>query len=94
MGSGSGGDPIDRSVLEALAARADEGMTILELRHHLPADIDTIESSLERLGATGRIETERGDGRVRVYPTDAGLALIEGDDDRSVLDRLRQFLPP
>lgn len=93
MGGGSDGDPIDRSVLEALAARADEGMTVLELRHHVPADIDAIESSLERLGSAGRIETEREGGRVRVFPTDAGLAIIEGDDDRSVFDRLRQFLP-
>lgn len=91
MGSGAG-DDVETAILAALRERADEGLTIFELRHRVPADIDTIESCLEGLKARDLIETERSEGRLTIRPTDAGMQHIDRGDDGSWFERIRQRL--
>lgn len=84
----------DGIILEALFERAEEGMTIFELRNQIEADIDTIESSLERLKDRGLIETERNENRVNIRPTDAALSMIvEDEQEPSFLEQIRERLP-
>ncbi|MFC7069778.1 DUF6432 family protein [Halobaculum lipolyticum] len=82
------------AVLDALVARADDGMTVLELRSGVDATIDEVESALSALKAAGLIDVQETDGRVRIYPDDRvvpdpgeGVA-----DDPGLLDVIRRRL--
>lgn len=57
------------ALLDALVDRGDEGMTVLELRAAVDADIDAVEDALSALKEDSLITVESGD-RVRVYPHD------------------------
>jgi DNA-binding transcriptional ArsR family regulator len=64
-------DEVEFGVLSALADRAEEGMTVLELRAAVDADIDRLEPALGELKKAGLIEVERGDDdRTVLYPAD------------------------
>ena len=56
------------AVLDALCERAEEGMTVFELRAAVDRDIDAIEAALSALKSDGLITTDREGGTVRVYP--------------------------
>ncbi len=60
---------VEVAVLDALVDRGDDGMTVLELRAAVDADIDAIEAALSALKTDSLITVESGD-RVRVYPHD------------------------
>lgn len=60
---------VEVAVLDALVDRGDEGMTVLELRAAVDADIDAIEDALSALKADSLIIVETDD-RVRVYAHD------------------------
>lgn len=82
-------------ILEALLQRAEEGMTIFELRNQIDANIDTIEASLERLKDRGLIQTEQTDGRVSIRPTERALRLHrEESTAQSWFERIREWLFP
>jgi DNA-binding transcriptional ArsR family regulator len=50
------------AILESLADRQDEGMTVFELRSRVGVDIDELEQALSALQADGLISaTEQGD---------------------------------
>ncbi|OYR59397.1 DUF6432 family protein [Halorubrum halodurans] len=55
------------ALLDALVDRGDEGMTVLELRAAVDADIDAVEDALSTLKEDSLITVESGE-RVRVYP--------------------------
>ncbi|GAA0520857.1 hypothetical protein SAMN04488066_12138 [Halorubrum aquaticum] len=57
------------ALLDALVDRGDEGMTVLELRAAVDADIDAVEDALSALKSDSLITVESGE-RVRVYPHD------------------------
>jgi DNA-binding transcriptional ArsR family regulator len=83
---------VDVAILDALVDRASEGMTVYELRAVVDADIDTIGDALDRLKTDGLITVEGEDDRVRIKPADR-VVPDPGeapDDDRSLLDRLRE----
>lgn len=61
-------DGTEVAVLDALADRQDEGMTIFELRAAVEADIDTLEDALERLDDDDLIEASRESGRTVLVP--------------------------
>lgn len=84
---------IESTVIDALTERAEEGMTIFELRHQVTADIDTIEEALESLKADGLIETDHSGTRVVIRPSDTALKAAQGTEDESILDRFRERLP-
>ncbi|WP_435095518.1 DUF6432 family protein [Halorubrum sp. N11] len=60
---------VEVALLDALVDRGDEGMTVLELRAAVDADIDAIEESLSVLKADSLITVE-SEEQVRVYPHD------------------------
>ena len=60
---------VEVAVLDALVDRGDEGMTVLELRAAVDADIDAIEDALSALKEDSLITVETED-RVRVYAHD------------------------
>lgn len=92
MAQGPTLDEVDAAVLEALRNRAEEGMTIFELRSRVAADIDRIEGALERCKERGLIETDHDGDRLVITPTDAGVRAVTEDRDRSFVDRIRERL--
>ncbi|SDM03203.1 hypothetical protein SAMN04487949_0576 [Halogranum gelatinilyticum] len=87
-------DDVEVAVLDALVDRADEGMTVFELRAAVDADIDTIEQALGDLKTDSLISVEGASQRVRIYPDDRVVPDPEDlvDDDGSFLDAVRQRL--
>ena len=87
-------EPTQVAVLDALVDRADDGMTVFELRAAVTADIDDLESALAQLKADGLIVVENAGSRTVIKPADevlpAGSADGGGD---SLLEWLRDRLP-
>lgn len=92
MGDGLSDDELEAHIVRALRGRAEEGMTIFELRNQVPADIDRIEGALAELNNRNIIECDTGGDRVIVRPTDTAYDDL-GTADGSVMDRLRELLP-
>lgn len=61
---------IEVALLDALVDRADEGMTVFELRAVVDADIDAIEEALAALKRDDLITVSGGDDRVVILPAD------------------------
>ena len=57
---------VEVALLDALVDRGDEGMTVLELRAAVDADIDAVEEGLSALKEDSLITVETEE-RVRVY---------------------------
>ena len=85
-------EEVELGVLSALADRADEGMTVLELRAAVDADIDRLEPALGELKDAGLIEVERDDGRTTLYPADEAVIDPESEteEEPSLLDVVRR----
>ncbi|MFW5965190.1 MAG: DUF6432 family protein [Halodesulfurarchaeum sp.] len=62
------------AVLEALAERHQEGMTVFELRSIVDRDIDDLETALSGLQRAGLIRVEREDSRTLFLIADRALA--------------------
>jgi hypothetical protein len=88
-------DDVDVAVLDALVDRAEDGMTVFELRSEAEADIDDIETALPRLQDDGLIEVEEGDQRTRIYPADRVVPDPGEMDDQpaSLVEEIRRLLP-
>ncbi|MES3160902.1 MAG: DUF6432 family protein [Halorubrum sp.] len=85
---------VEVAVLDALVDRGDEGMTVLELRAAVDADIDAIEDALSALKSDSLITVE-SDDRVRVYPHDRVVPDPTVNDEEStggVVDVIRDRL--
>lgn len=85
------------AVLDALVERTEEGMTVFELRSDADVDIDDLEAALSELKEAGLITVENENDPMRIYPDDRVVPddpqdTEEGDDHRSILDRLRDRL--
>lgn len=83
---------VEVAILDALVDRANEGMTVLELRAAVDADIDRIEAALSALKADGLITADETDGMVRIHPTETviaepGSAAAEPSIVESIRDR-------
>jgi predicted transcriptional regulator len=85
-------DDAEVAVLDALADRGAEGMTIFELRSHVDQDIDTIESALAELKSDGLITADDDDNRTVIIPDEDVIGPDEPEDE-SVFDQLRRKLP-
>ncbi|TQQ82286.1 DUF6432 family protein [Halonotius roseus] len=86
---------VEVDVLDALVDRAGEGMTVLELRAAVGADIDHIESALSELKADGLIVVSDDNGTVRIRPADTVVPDPTTDADPaepSLLEILRDRL--
>jgi DNA-binding transcriptional ArsR family regulator len=85
-------DGTEVAVLDALADRTDDGMTVFELRSHVDVDIDTLEAALADLKEDGLIEATTEDRRTVIVPEDGVVGPVD-DTDESVLDEIRDRLP-
>jgi ribosome assembly protein YihI (activator of Der GTPase) len=83
----------ETEILDALVDRADEGMTVLELRAFVDADIDTIERSLTELKRDGLIEIEQGEDGHLIKPDERVVPDEEDDGGGSILGSIRERLP-
>ncbi|ESP87719.1 DUF6432 family protein [Candidatus Halobonum tyrrellensis] len=85
---------VDVTVLDALVGRPDDGMTVLELRAHVDADIDDIEDALSNLKADGLIDVNDEGGTLRIYPADRVVPdpTEQPETERSVIDSIRDRL--
>ena len=80
------------AVLDALADRRDEGMTVFELRSRVDADIDDLEDALADLKADGLIEATDEDERTVIVPEDHAIGQYDPTEDQSLLDKIRDWL--
>ena len=82
---------VEVALLDALVDRGDEGMTVLELRAAVDADIDAVEEGLSALKADSLITVET-DESVRVYAHDKVIPDPEAATDdpaESLVDAIR-----
>jgi len=84
-------DETEVAVLEALADRGTEGMTLFELRSVLGVDIDELETALSGLRDSGLVTVEQDDSRV-VFVVEAGAVEDETDGDPGFFAWLRETL--
>jgi DNA-binding transcriptional ArsR family regulator len=87
-------DETEVAVLDALADRREEGMTVFELRSHVDVDIDTLEDALAALKEDGLIEATQDRQRTLIVPDDDAVGPVEDDADGGggLLDQLRDRL--
>ncbi|WP_436907436.1 DUF6432 family protein [Halosimplex marinum] len=85
-------DEAEVAVLDALADRREEGMTVFELRSRVDADIDTLEDALADLKEDGLIEAHQEERRTVIVPEEGVVGPVDPDDD-SVLGQIRERLP-
>ncbi|AGB38160.1 DUF6432 family protein [Natronococcus occultus] len=83
------------AVLDALVDRAEEGMTIFELRAAAEVDIDELEAALATLKEDDLIDVESNTSETVIKPDDRVVPEVPTDDedDQSVGDWLRDRLP-
>ena len=81
------------AVLDALVDRGEEGMTVLELRAAVDADIDAIEEALAALKEDRLIGVEREDDTTTIRPDDRVLPRPDDEEPSAgLLERLRRVL--
>ncbi|ARS90122.1 DUF6432 family protein [Natrarchaeobaculum aegyptiacum] len=86
------------AVLDALVNRAEEGMTVFELRAAVEVDIDDLETALSTLKADGLIEVESSvgeGGRTVIKPHERVVPDQPVDDEESATigEWLRERFP-
>ena len=86
-------DETEVAVLDALADRREEGMTVFELRSRVDADIDHLEDALAELKQDSLIEVNNESERTVIVPEEDVVGPSDPDDDESLLDALRRRLP-
>lgn len=87
-------DSTQVAVLDALVDRAHEGMSVLEIRAHVDAEIDDLEDALSELKSAGLIEVDSANDRTVIYPHDRAVPQpAEGQGSESLLERLKRRLP-
>mgnify|MGYP000654589805 CR=1 FL=1 len=81
-------------VLDALVDRREEGMTVLDLRAQVDADIDGLEAALGSLKTDGLIEAESTGERTLIKPAERVVPDGEPRDvEPTALERLREWIP-
>ncbi|MFB6151284.1 MAG: DUF6432 family protein [Haloarculaceae archaeon] len=86
-------DDTEVAVLDALADRREEGMTVFELRSQVDVDIDTLEDALADLKADGLIEATEEAERTVIRPEDGVVGPVDPDEGTSIGDWLRDRFP-
>jgi len=85
-------DEVEVDVLDALANRREDGMTVFELRSRVDVDIDTLEAALADLKEDDLIEATEEGGRTVILPEDGVVGPVDPGDD-SFLGQIRDKLP-
>jgi predicted transcriptional regulator len=89
-------EEIQVAVLDALVDRAEEGMTVFELRAAVDADIDTLETALADLNDDDLITVQDSGEQVVIVPADHVIPDPaddpDADGDASLFDAVRDKL--
>jgi DNA-binding transcriptional ArsR family regulator len=85
-------DETEVAVLDALVDRREEGMTVLELRSHVDADIDHLEAALGALKEDDLIEADSRGNRTVIRPDEDVVPEQEPVDESTLLDRVREWI--
>lgn len=85
-------DAVEVTILDALADRREDGMTVFELRSHVERDIDELEEALANLKSDGLIDAESNGHRTVILVDEAvipdePLAADEPGIIDAILDR-------
>lgn len=87
-------EPIEVAVLDALVDRNGDGMTVFEIRSRVDADIDEIETALGKLKNDDLISASHDNSPVVIVVDERVVpGSTEEEEDRSLLDRIRERLP-
>jgi predicted transcriptional regulator len=86
-------DETEVAVLDALADRHQEGMTVFELRSRADVSIDRIEDALAALKADELIEVEDNGDRTVILPHEDVVGDDPPETEASLLDQLRKRFP-
>jgi len=86
-------DDTEVAVLDALADRHEEGMTVFELRSQVEVDIDALENALADLKEDDLIEVTDEGERTVILPEDGVVGPHDPNADESVVDWLRDRFP-
>ena len=86
-------DTTEVAILDALADRSQDGMTVFELRSHVDADIDTLEGALADLKEDDLIDAEQENGRTVILPDESVVGPADENEEPGLLDELRRRLP-
>jgi len=81
------------AVLDALADRPDDGMTIFELRSRVDVDIDSLEDALAALKNDSLIEVANDGDRTVITPESGVVGPYDPDAEESMIDAIRRRLP-
>lgn len=86
-------DAVQVEVLDALVDRSTEGLTVLELRSAVNADIDAIETALAELKNDRLITVSGTEGSTIIKPDDRVIpSETTGPTSRSLVERIRDWL--
>lgn len=80
------------AVLDALADRQQDGMTVFELRSHVDVDIDRLEDALAELKADGLIEATQEGERTVILPNESAVGPVADDEQPGIVDQLKRRL--
>jgi len=82
-------DETEVAVLDALAERNGDGMTVLAIRSAVDADIDTLEEALGNLKSDGLIEVHTDGGRTVITVEEFVIGSDDTDSGDDLFDHLR-----
>ncbi len=86
-------DRTEVAVLDALADRYEDGMTVFELRSEVGADIDDLETALSGLKDDDLISAEEDAGRTVITVEDSVVeSESTSDNDQALLEWIRDRL--
>ncbi|WP_276270617.1 DUF6432 family protein [Haloarcula litorea] len=86
-------DETEVAVLDALADRHEEGMTVFEIRSRTEVDIDRIEEALGALKRDDLIEVDDDGQRTVILPDEDVVGPPAPDEEESLFDQIRKRLP-
>ncbi|MBX0322158.1 MarR family transcriptional regulator [Halomicroarcula sp. F13] len=86
-------DETEVAVLDALADRHNEGMTVFEIRSQADVNIDQIEGALAALKEDDLIEVDDDGERTVILPDEDVVGPEATDDEPSLFEQLRRRLP-
>lgn len=86
-------DETEVAVLDALADRNGDGMTVFEIRAMVEKDIDSIEDALAELKADRLIQVEKNEGRTLITVEQRVIGPNGGEDDEDFFDEIRRRMP-
>lgn len=83
------------AVLDALVDRADDGMTVFELRAAVEVGIDDLEQALSTLKEDNLIVVESGGSEAMIKPDERVVPDVPTDEeeDQSIGDWIRERFP-